>query len=225
MAAGIGPISHLLAAVAVLLAVTTVAVGFLLPTMPPPASVSIFRLPRGPLLALGLLALCALLAEGAISDWAAVYLRDDLRAGAAAAGLGFAAFSLAMAAGRFCGDRLVWRYGGSAVLARGAGVAAAVFAAALVLDNPMAALVGFAAVGLGLANAVPIVFSVAGKVRGTSPELALAAVSTAGYCGFLSGPPLIGLVAEHLGLGSGLGIVAIALAIVALGGTVAATRR
>src|SRR5207253_1135963 len=104
------------------------------------------------------LALCALLAEGAISDWAAVYLRDDLRADAATTGLGFVALSLAMAAGRFCGDRLVRRFGGPAVLARGAGIAAAVLAAALVLDNPMAALIGFAAVGLGLANAVPIVF-------------------------------------------------------------------
>jgi predicted MFS family arabinose efflux permease len=125
MTAGVGPMSHLLGAVGVLLAITLVAVGSLLPTTPSPAAAAaVFRLPRGPLVALGLLALCALLAEGAIGDWAAVYLRDDLRADAATAGLGFAALSLAMAAGRFCGDRLVRRFGGPAVLARGAGIAA-----------------------------------------------------------------------------------------------------
>jgi fucose permease len=178
--------------------------------VPAAAGLSVFRLPRGPLLRLGMLALCALLAEGAIGDWAAVYLRDDLHASAATAALGFAAFSLAMAIGRFCGDALVQRYGDAVVLAGGAGLAALTLAGALLLGSSTAALIGFAAVGLGLANAVPIVFGAAGSSRGTSPELALAAVSTAGYCGFLSGPPLIGLIAEHLGLGAGLGLVATA---------------
>ena len=82
---------------------------------------------------------------------------------------------------------------------------------------------GFAAVGLGLANAVPILFSTAGKIHGTPPELAIAAVSTAGYCGFLFGPPVIGLAAERLGLGMALGLVAGALAVVALGAAYAIT--
>jgi hypothetical protein len=171
MSLGIEAKMHLLAVVAILVPVTLLAAAHLLPVTPAGARASLFRLPRGPMLRLGVLALCALLAEGAIGDWAAVYLRDDLTAGAATAALGFAAFSLAMATGRFCGDALVESYGGASVLTGGAGVAALVLAGALLLGRPGAALVGFTAVGLGLANAVPIVFGAAGKVRGTSPEL------------------------------------------------------
>jgi hypothetical protein len=122
----------------------------------------------------------------------------------------------------FAGDGVVRRYGGPAVLAAGAGTAALLLAAALATADPRTALIGFAAVGLGLANAVPILFGAAGRVPSTPPELAIAAVSTAGYCGFLLGPPVIGLAAERLGLAAGLGLVVIALAIIALGGASAA---
>jgi fucose permease len=219
MGGGVGPASHLLATVAGLLLPTFAVTAFLLPTpMPSAMARTCFRLPRGPLIALGVLALCSLMAEGALGDWAAVYLSDDLAAGAGFAALGFAAFSLAMAAGRFLGDRTVRRYGGPTVLAVGSGIAAVALAAALWLGNPIAALVGFAVIGLGLANAVPILFSTAGKIADTPPELAIAAVSTAGYCGFLFGPPVIGVIAERFTLGGGLAVVAIALTVIALGG-------
>jgi len=157
------------------------------------------------------------LAEGAMGDWAAVYLREDLGTGAGYAALGFAGFSLAMAAGRFLGDRVVRRHGGRAVLYAGAGVASTVLTTGLLAGEPWAAVAGFSGVGLGLANAVPILFRAAGKISGIRHELAIAAVSTAGYCGFLAGPPVIGLIAEQLGLAAGLGLVALALAIVAVG--------
>jgi MFS family permease len=86
----------------------------------------------------------------------------------------------------------------------------------LLAGAPIVALVGFAATGLGLANAVPILFSATGKIAGTPPELAIAAIPTAGYCGFLVGPPVIGLIADRFSLGAGLGLVA--FAVVALGG-------
>ena len=165
-----------------------------------------------------MLVLCSLMAEGAIGDWSTVYLRDDLAADASFAALGFAAFSLAMAAGRFLGDRMVRRWGGPGVLAAGSGIAALTLAAGLWLANPIAALVGFAAAGLGIANAVPILFSTTSKIPGALPELAIAAVSAAGYCGFLLGPPVIGIIADRFTLGAGLAVVAFALAIIALGG-------
>jgi fucose permease len=217
MSVDVGPASHLLATVAGLLLLTFGAIAFLFPTPPSMARTGL-RLARGPLITLGVLALCSLMAEGAIGDWAAVYLRDDLAAGAGFAAFGFAAFSLAMAAGRFLGDRMVRHYGGPAVLASGTGTAALALATALLLGNPTIALIGFAAVGLGLANAVPILFSAAGKIAGVLPELAIAAVSTAGYCGFLVGPPVIGLIADHFTLGAGLVLVAIALAVIAISG-------
>jgi MFS family permease len=216
MGAGVGPAPHLLPTVAGLLFPTFAVGAFLLPT--PPAARSGFRLPQGPLIVLGVLTLCSLMAEGAIGDWAAVYLRDDLAAGVGFAALGFAAFSLAMAAGRFLGDRIVRRCGGPAVLAAGSGIAALLLAAALLLHNPAAALVGFAVVGLGLANAVPILFSAAGKIPGILPEIAIAGMSTAGYCGFLLGPPVIGVIAERFTLSAGLAVVAVALTVIAFGG-------
>ena len=217
MQARIGPVAHLTASVALLLLVTLRAVRSLLPAVPAAAKTAIFRLPRGALLSLGVFALCSLLAEGAMGDWAAVYLREDLGTGAGYAALGFAGFSLAMAAGRFLGDRVVRRHGGRAVLYAGAGVASTVLTTGLLAGEPWAAVAGFSGVGLGLANAVPILFRAAGKISGIRHELAIAAVSTAGYCGFLAGPPVIGLIAEQLGLAAGLGLVALALAIVAVG--------
>jgi len=219
MSADVGSRAHLLMTGAGLLLVSVGAVAFLLPTAASSTAHSpIFRLPRGPLLGLGVLALCALLAEGAIGDWAAVYLRDYAGTNAELAALGFAAFSLAMTAGRLLGDRFVRRYGGPRVLSVGGGVAAALLAAGLFTAGPWAILLGFAAVGLGLANAVPILFSAAGKLAAVPPSIGIAAVSTAGYCGFLLGPPLIGLVAERFSLGTGLGLVVIALATIAMSG-------
>ena len=217
MSFGIRAVPHLLASVALLSCVTLVAVRFLQPTEPAAAHITQFHLPRGPLIALGVLTLCSLLAEGAIGDWSAVYLRDDLGADAGYPALGFAGFSLAMAIGRFAGNRMLRRYGGPLVLGLGTVMAALMLTAALIASMPLAALIGFAAVGLGLANAVPILFSAAGRMPGTPPELAIAAVSITGYFGFLFGPPAIGLVAERFGLATGLGVIALALAVVSLG--------
>ena len=100
MSVGVGPALHLVATVAGLLLPTFGAIALLLPTTLPTVRTG-FRLPRGPLIALGMLVLCSLLAEGAIGDWAAVYMRDNLAASAGFAALGFAAFSLAMAARPF----------------------------------------------------------------------------------------------------------------------------
>jgi fucose permease len=220
MSAGVGPRSHVLAAAAGLLLVSLGAVAFLLPASNAAAAPGpVFRVPRGPLLGLGMLALCALLAEGAVGDWAAVYLRDYAGSSAEVAALGFAGFSLAMSAGRLLGDRVIRRYGGRAVLSAGGGVAAVLLAAGLLAGSPWVMLLGFAAVGLGLANAVPILFSAAGRIADVPPSIGIAAMSTAGYCGFLLGPPVIGLVGERFGLGTGLGLVVIALAMLAMSGS------
>ena len=100
MSVGVGPALHLVATVAGLLLPTFGAIALLLPTTLPTVRTG-FRLLRGPLIALGMLVLCSLMAEGAIGDWAAVYMRDNLAASAGFAALGFAAFSLAMAARPF----------------------------------------------------------------------------------------------------------------------------
>ena len=214
---GLGPVQHLLSVAAILMLAAVPALVVLLPTPAPVGRQPVFAAPRGRLLALGLLALCALLAEGSMGDWSAVYLRQTLRTDAGFAALGYAAFSLAMTFGRLTGDRIVGRHGAVAVLAVGAAAAAGLLGGALLLASPWAALLGFAGVGLGIANAIPILFAAAGRLPGVSPGIGLAAVSTAGYCGFLAGPPLIGMVGELLGLSAGLGLVVAGMAVIALG--------
>lgn len=173
------------------------------------------RPPRA-LLPLGVLAFAGLLVEGAAADWSAVYLRDELGTSAGSAALGFTAFSVTMVAGRLAGDSLVERFGPAALVRAGGTLAAGGFAVALVVAQPAAAFLGLACLGAGLSSLVPIVFRAGGAVPGIAPGLALAAVSTTGYLGFMVGPPLIGALAELSGLPTALWLL------VALGAAVAA---
>src|SRR4029453_12239311 len=115
----------------------------------------------------------------------------------------------AMAAGRFAGDRLVDGFGAGTVVRVSSALAAIGLAAALLVGDPAAAVVGFGLVGLGIANVIPVLFGAAARVPGTEAGRGLAAVATTGYLGFLTGPPLIGVVAEAIGLGPGLGLVSV----------------
>jgi fucose permease len=182
---------------------------------------TVFARPTGALLGLGALAFCGLLAEGAMGDWSAVYLHDSLGSSSALAAAGFAAFSLAMAAGRFGCDRLVVHFGSGLVLRASSTVAAIGLAVALLIGLPTAGIVGCGLVGLGISNVIPILFSAAGRVRGVQAGTALAAVATTGYFGFLAGPPLIGLAAEVSGLRVALGIVSAHCALITVGAGVA----
>lgn len=173
-----------------------------------------FVRPPAQLIPLGLLAFACLLIEGASGDWSGVYLRDELGTSAGVAALGFTAFSVTMTAGRVIGDRLVERFGSVAVVRAGGAIAAGGFALALLASTPLAAIGGFACLGAGMSGIVPIVFRAAGQVPGMAPQLALAAVSSTGYLGFMVGPPVIGAIAELVGLPSAL------IVIVLLGGVV-----
>jgi hypothetical protein len=130
--------------------------------------------------------------------------------------MGFAAFSATMAAARFLGDRLRHRLGASALVRGSAALAGTGLGLALLAGTPAAGVAGFACAGLGLANIVPILFGGAGRLKGEEPGKAIAAVTTTGYLGFLAGPPLIGLAAEASTLGTALGLVVLACAVVAV---------
>lgn len=213
--AGIAPEAHLVAAAGLGLVVVLGAARFLLPGPEPHAGRGhAFALPSGPLVIFGWIAFFVMMAEGAMADWSAVYLRHTLAAAPGLAGAGFASFSLAMAAGRMTGDRLVAGLGPVAVVRGGGALAAVGLGAALLLHQPLGAVIGFGCVGLGLSNLIPIVFSTAGRTPGAVPGTAIAAVSTLGYGGFLAGPPLVGAVADLAGLPLALGLLVIFLALV-----------
>lgn len=157
-------------------------------------------LPRSPRVwLLGLTALLCMTPEGAIMDWSALYLIDDLGIGTGAAGLGFALFSGAMATMRFAGDAVRNRFGAVRTLRVSALVAAVAMIAASLAPTPGLAMLAFAVAGLGIANTVPILFSAAGNLQGMSPGAGLATVTMVGYAGILVAPSTIGYIAEHAG--------------------------
>lgn len=176
----------------------------------PQAAVSpgrVFALPARALWGLGLVGFCAAVGEGAIGDWSALYLSESLGTDAGTAALGYAAFSLLMLVGRFQGDRLVQAFGSAALVRAGATVAASGLAIGLAVGTPVAAVLGFAAVGLGLSVVVPLVYGAAGSHPTIPRGTAVAAVATIGYSGFLLGPPLLGWLAEASSLRLALGVV------------------
>jgi len=173
--------------------------------------------PRGRLVPLAALAFLGLFCEGAMGDWATIFLADVVGASPSAAALGFAGYSSIMMCGRFAGDRLTGRLGSARLLAvSGASVALGLAFAIARRDYP-STVAGFGLVGFGVSNMVPILFRSAG--RGADPGAAIASVSTVGYLGFLIGPPLIGALSGAVGLASALGVV------VLFGLTIAASAR
>jgi MFS family permease len=176
----------------------------------------VFVRPPRRLLALGALAFACLLIEGASADWSAVYLRDELGTTAAIAAIGFTSFSITMTLGRVFGDRLVDRFGPEAIVRAGGGLAAVGFGLALLAAAPVPAVIGFACLGAGMSGVVPIVFRASGQVPGMAPGIGLAAVSSTGYLGFLVGPPVIGGLAELVGLPAALAVVVLLAVVVAL---------
>jgi len=200
-AAGLTPAIRALLAALALAAAALVGGYWLLPTQKrlksrrPSEGLSLGTLSWA-LVALGVMAFCSFLAEGASGDWSALYLHRVLGTGPAVAATAYAAFSIAMAVGRLNGDWLTARLGAIVLLRAGGGLSAIGLAIALILGRPVVAIVGFGLVGLGLANIVPTLFSAAGRTRSGAPRVAIAAVAFAGYTGIVAGPPLIGFAAQ-----------------------------
>lgn len=176
--------------------------GLLADAPAPGAPRAALRLPRSPLpWLIGVMALASMIPEGAILDWAAVYLQREMGASLALAGWGFAACAGTMAVMRFVGDGLRRRLGAVATLRISTLVAMAGLALAGLAGTPGSAIAGFALAGIGIANMVPIAFSAAGNVPGLAAGVGLSVVTMMGYSGILLAPGTIGFLAEAVGLG------------------------
>lgn len=216
---GIAPKDHLLLASFALFAFIIPAARGLLPeTSRKDDGEARFVWPKGRLLRLGLLCLVALFAEGALLDWSAVYFRDELRASAAVAALGFGVGSAAMAVGRLTGDAIVSQLGRATTIRFSGLLTGGGLLVAVATTSPVVAFLGFGIAGLGLANAVPVFFAAAAEVPGVSSGAGIAAVASMGYAAFLGGPPIVGNIAQATSLRVGVGLVgAFAFLIVAYG--------
>lgn len=206
---GVPPLSHFIYTVVIMLAVAFVFRKQWLSISEQSEGSHKWVWPTRSLALLAFIGFCVLLSEGAIADWSAVYLRHTLGGSSFIGGLGFAGFSLTMALGRFYGDSIIPRWGAGNLLRWGGLVAAVSLGTALIIGNPLVAILGFTVAGLGLSCVVPITFSAAARIPGISPGGGIAAISSLGYIGFMVGPPAIGFLADQFGLTLGLGLVAI----------------
>ncbi|MDV9170175.1 MFS transporter [Streptomyces sp. W16] len=168
---------------------------------------------RGLVITFGLIALCTAFGEGALADWSALHLQQDLDASAGAAAIGYSCFALAMTAGRLSGTRLLERLGRTRTLVSGGTTAAVGMLLGALAPTLWAAVLGFVITGLGLANLFPVAVERAGTLAG--PD-GVAIASTLGYGGMLLGPPAIGFMAEWYSLPAALTSVAVLAATAAL---------
>ena len=185
-------------------------------TVKPRASVK-FVWPDTALLRIAVLAFFGLLAEGAIADWASVYLHSNVGVTLPLAAAGYAAYAIAMAAARFSGDWLAEHFSGKNIL-HGSGLLIATGLGCTLLSHSWwPAVVGLMLAGIGIANIVPVIWSVAGRDTRMGAGPAISAMTTIGYCGFLTGPPVIGSLAVLVGLRQAMGVIVLAGIIVAAG--------
>jgi MFS family permease len=176
----------------------------------------IFARPDRSLINLGIIAFCSMICEGSMFDWSNVYWQRVVLPPKVLAGLGLTAFSFTMAGGRFVSDMLTTRWGIRRMLQVSGGLTAMGLLIAILFPFLMPALAGFLFVGAGVSSVVPLVYSAAGRSKVLSPGVALAAVSTIGYLGFLFGPPFIGFIAQAFSLRVSLGLIAVLGSLIAV---------
>jgi MFS family permease len=205
------------AAALVFFAASAASIRHLLPSRPPDDFGPRFALPNRAVVGIGMLGFLVFAIEGAVTDWSALFLSTEKAAGPAAAATGFALYSLAMAFFRLTGDAIVARLGDRTILVGGGLLMALGLAIALLAPWPLVGAVGFALVGVGAANIVPVVFSEAGRTPGVQPAIGVAAVVTLSYAGFLVAPPILGAMAHAYGLSAALALVLLMALIVAAG--------
>ena len=192
---GVAPYQHFFIMTGLIIIMVSLGYKFLKNDGGIPLGQPIFVKPDKSLMSLGLIAFCSLICEGAMFDWSVVYFKKVVLAEGAWMGAGFSAFMGTMAMGRFFADWFSGRFGIKLTLQISGALTATGLMGAVLFPQIITAIAGFLLVGVGVSSVIPLVYSAAGRSKVMSPGLALAAVSTIGFMGFLLGPPLIGLVA------------------------------
>lgn len=194
------PIVHftIVCAIGFILVVTTFK--YTLPQNSNTSKQPLFAKPDSAILKLGVIAFGCLVCEGTMFDWSGVYFQKVLNTPPSQTTLGYAAFMSSMAAGRFIADWLVTKFGVKKMLQFSGVIITTGLLTAVIFPYLLSATLGFLLVGFGVSSVVPLVYGLAGKSTTMSAGMALTAVSTIGFLGFLIGPPLIGFIAQWAGL-------------------------
>jgi len=215
--AGFSPAQHFLVISGVALIIILSGSRFLLPRDgQAQESKPIFARPDRSLIHLGIIAFCSMICEGSMFDWSGVYFRKVIRPESGLVTAGYTAFLATMATGRFVGDWACARLGKRITLQLSGILTASGLLIAVLFPYFIPAVAGFLLVGAGVSSVVPLIYGSAGKSKNLSPGVAIAAVSTIGYLGFLAGPPFIGFIAQASSLRVSLGLIAILGSVIAL---------
>ncbi len=217
LALGLSPLWAIAAVIVLILAALAKAAPHLLP-YGSESSGPAFAVPHGVVLFIGVLCFIVFLAEGAMLDWSAVFLTTEKSLGEAYAGLGYAAFALTMTVGRLMGDTIVRRLGARRVIILGGLFAALGMALATLAPNWELSLLGYALVGVGCSNIVPVLYTAVGKQTVMPESIAVPAITTLGYAGILAGPAAIGFIAHASSLSLAFLLIAALLLGVAISG-------
>lgn len=204
------PYQHFLVITGLALLIVLATAGSLVPEDPSAGKDQpIFARPDRSLINLGIIAFCSMICEGAMFDWSGVYFQKVIHPPQGLVAIGYTAFMSTMASGRFFGDWLATKWGIKRILQISGTLTATGLLTAILFPWLWPALLGFLLVGAGVSSVIPLVYSAAGRSKVLSPGVALAAVSTIGYLGFLFGPPFIGFVAQAFNLRVSLGLIAV----------------
>ncbi len=160
----------------------------------------LFAMPDKALWLIGMICFCCALCEGAMADWSSLYYQEVVKDTARVSTTGFTAYIFAMTIGRFSGDKLLMWMNYKKVLMLDSLLISAGLVLALGMHSQLFTIVGFSFVGFGVSTVIPIAYMLAGRSKTMKASVALAAVSTIGFTGFLIGPPIIGFIAHQTGL-------------------------
>lgn len=196
---GISPLHHFALILVVIVTGAVIASRYLNDDKGSGQEGPIFVMPDRSLIKLGIIAFCSMMCEGAMFDWSVIYFKKVVLAPEAWVGIGYTAFMCTMASGRFIADSFAKAFGLKRILQVSGTLTCVGLLIAVIFPYFATAIIGFMLVGLGVSSVVPMVYSAAGRSRVMSPGVALAAVSTIGFIGFLVGPPVIGFIAGAAG--------------------------
>ncbi|EPK0250542.1 MFS transporter [Serratia marcescens] len=175
-----------------------------------------WALAHGKILFIALLCFFVFLTEGAMLDWSALFLHAERGVAKSQAGIGFTLYAVAVACGRLYGDRLIGAIGRYRTLLLGSLCAAAGVLLTVTVPLASAAFGGLMLAGLGIANIVPILFNAVGNQKQVPPGQAFPAVTLVGYLGLLTGPALIGFIANYTSLALAFGCTLLCLLLVSI---------
>ncbi|MEG9578060.1 MFS transporter [Serratia ureilytica] len=175
-----------------------------------------WALAHGKILFIALLCFFVFLTEGAMLDWSALFLHAERGVAKSQAGIGFTLYAVAVACGRLYGDRLIGAIGRYRTLLLGSLCAAAGVLLTVTVPLVSAAFGGLMLAGLGIANIVPILFNAVGNQKQVPPGQAFPAVTLVGYLGLLTGPALIGFIANYTSLALAFGCTLLCLLLVSI---------